>query len=74
MSRKKLPVSAEGLKVKAYPVLCQAVEEGVAYGWNRAHKHTSEPGEEVIREQIEQAVLNEVCERFDFDDDKEVES
>jgi hypothetical protein len=26
-----------GMKVRAYPLLCRAAEEGVAYGWRRAH-------------------------------------
>jgi predicted Zn-dependent protease with MMP-like domain len=45
------------------------VEEGAAYGWRRAHKHTDTPGEEAIVDQIVQGILNEVCEYFDFDDE-----
>lgn len=57
-----------GLEVRAYPVLCRAVEEGVAYGWRRAHKHIDTPDAETIKEQIVSAVLNEVCQYFDFDE------
>jgi hypothetical protein len=46
-----------------------AVEEGAAYGWRRAHKHTDAPGEDAIVDQIVQGVLNEVCEYFDVDDE-----
>ena len=56
-----------GLNVRAYPVLSRSVEEGVAYGWRRAHKHTESPDEEAIRDHIVTAVLNEICEYFDFD-------
>lgn len=49
-----------------YAVFTRAVEEGVAYGWNRAHKHTATPSPEAIKEAIEQAVVNEVCEYFNF--------
>ena len=49
------------------PVL--AAEEGVTYGWRRAHKHIDTPDVESIEEQIVTAVLNEICEYFNFDDD-----
>ena len=65
--RAKRPVIC-GLKVRAYPVLRRAVEEGVAYGWRRAHKHTDTPDPKAIEEQIVDAVLGEICEYFDFDD------
>ncbi len=58
-----------GMKVRAYPVLCRAVEEGVAYGWQCAHKHLDAPDAETIKEQIGRAVLSEVAQYFDFDDD-----
>jgi len=58
-----------GMKVRAYDVLRRAVEEGAAYGWRRAHKHTDTPGEDAIVDQIIQGVLNEVCDYFDFDDE-----
>jgi len=61
-----------GTKVRAYPVFCRAVEEGVAYGSRRAHKHNDTPDAETIEEQIISAVLNEVCEYFDFDEHAEV--
>jgi hypothetical protein len=49
----------------APPVLSRSIEEGVAYGWRRAHKHTEAPDEEAIRDHIVTAVLNEICEYFD---------
>jgi hypothetical protein len=58
-----------GMRVRAYEVLRRAVEEGVAYGWRRAHKHTDAPGEDAIVDHVVQGVLNEVCEYFDFDDE-----
>jgi hypothetical protein len=50
-----------------YVVFSRAVEEGVRYGWNRAHKHTSTPDAESVKEEIEQAIMNSVCEFFSFD-------
>ncbi len=63
---KNSPVTG-GLRVRSYEVLRRAVEEGVAYGWRRAHKHTEAPGEDTIKDEIVSAVLNEVAEYFDFD-------
>jgi predicted Zn-dependent protease with MMP-like domain len=57
------------MSVRAYTVLCRAVEDGVAYGWRRAHKHTHAPDEKTIEDQIVTGVLNEICLYFDFSDD-----
>ena len=58
---------AGSMKVNAYVVLCRALEEGIAVGWNRAHKHTASPTEEAIKDSIENEVLNAICEFFKFD-------
>ena len=52
-------------------MLVEAIEAGIAYGWNRAHKHDDHPAETSIKSAIEDAVLSELCERFDFDDDEQ---
>lgn len=57
-----------GLRVRVYPVLVEAIEAGVAYGWNRAHKHVASPTEQEIRGAIIDAVINEMCERFEIVD------
>lgn len=67
MKRTKRKVSG-GMRVRAYEVLHRAVEEGVGYGWRRAHKYTERPDEETIKDQIVTAVLGEVCDYFDFDE------
>lgn len=55
------------VRVRAWDVMSRAVEEGVAYGWNRAHKHTSTPDADAVRDAIEQAVMNAISESFDFE-------
>lgn len=40
-----------GMRVRAYEVLSRAVEDGVEYGWRRAHKHTDTPGQDAIKDQ-----------------------
>jgi hypothetical protein len=65
---KKRPV-AGGMTVRAYDVLRRAIDEGVEGGWRRAHKHTDSPDAETIKGQIVTAILNEVSDHFDFDDE-----
>ena len=67
MSQTK-PAVQGGMTVRAYSVLWRAVEEGVQYGWRRAHKHTNTPDENYIEQQIVDAVLQEICEYFYFSD------
>lgn len=58
-------------KVDAYKLLQHCVESGIQYGYRRAHKHTDEPGEDVIKEQIERAIMGELCDWFKFDEDRQ---
>ncbi len=62
----KVSVKAS-VKVDAYEVICRAIEEGIGYGWNRAHKHTAHPSEEEIRAAMYNAISNELCEVLKFD-------
>lgn len=55
--------------VRTYSIMSDAVERGIAYGYNRAHKHTDKPAEETIRQQIHDAVMLELTEVFDFGDE-----
>lgn len=59
------------MKAKEYDVLKLAVEEGVAYGVNRAFKHTDRPFESEIKREVESAVMASISEWFDFDEVKE---
>jgi hypothetical protein len=59
------------MRVKTYDVLQQAISDGIMYGWNRAHKHTDDPDESHIQDQILQAILLEIDQVFTFDDFKE---
>ena len=61
LSRRK-PRVAGSIRVDAYAIVSRAVEEGVAYGWNRAHKHTDTPDEQAIHAAITDAVLGTLCE------------
>jgi hypothetical protein len=58
------------MKAKEYNLIVQCIEIGVMLGWNRARKHNENPDPETIRNEIEQAVLNEICEWFNFEEVK----
>lgn len=55
------------LTLRAYPIVARAVEEGVAYGYRRAHKYTDSPSEEGLCEAIVSAVMGELCGVLDFE-------
>ncbi len=55
------------MKAKEYLVLEMAVERGVEWGWRRAHKHADHPSNDILRSQITEFVLTEICEWFDFE-------
>lgn len=55
------------MKVKTYSVIERAVEDGVNYGWNRAHKYTDSPTEDELKQQMMMAVMHEICEWVEFD-------
>ena len=55
------------MRARAYAILQRAVEEGVAYGYQRAHKHVDSPDGDAIKAAIEQAVMDAICEVFEFE-------
>ena len=59
------------IRVNTYDVIVRAVEGGVTYGMNRAHKHTDNPTRETTTEAITNAVISELCEVLMFDHGEE---
>tara|TARA_R110000851_G_scaffold88913_1_gene194096 strand:+ start:456 stop:629 length:174 start_codon:yes stop_codon:yes gene_type:complete len=57
------------MRVKKYSLIEQIVEQGVAAGYRRAHKHTDSPDEETITYCVEQYIMQGFDEYFDFDED-----
>ena len=51
-----------------YKLLMRCIEDGIEYGWNRAHKHDPTPDHGFIKMQIEEAIKNEICEWFEFNE------
>jgi hypothetical protein len=56
------------MKPKAREVLELAVEQGVARGYRRAHKHVENPTEEAIMSSIEECVMSAIYDWFEFDE------
>jgi hypothetical protein len=59
-------VQAPAIRIKAYPVVMEAVERGAEYGLNRAFKHNDSPDAQIIKDAIATAIQNELCEIMDF--------
>ena len=55
------------MKIKIYKLIEELVEQGTNAGWNRAHKHTDTPDEETIKNCIEQYIMNNFHDYFEFD-------
>ena len=48
--------------------MSRSVEDGISFGYSRAFKHTDAPDENTIKNAIYEAVMNEICENFVFED------
>ena len=56
------------IKIDAYEVICRAIEMGLRFGWNRAHKHTNKPDEETMKTEMYNAITNELWEVIKLDE------
>ena len=62
------------IRVNVYDVLVRAVEEGVAYGYGRAYKHSENPmpdspARDFVQQTITDAVLTSINEVFQVGED-----
>lgn len=57
------------IKINTYLVIQDCIEKGVNYGWMRAYKHSDNPDEEYVKHQLQEAILNTICEYFKFDNE-----
>lgn len=61
------------VKINAYRVIDDAIDRAVRYGYNRAHKHADNPSEDLTIQEIHRAVMNELCEILNFDNENETD-
>lgn len=57
---------AATVRFNAYTIVERAVDEGVVYGLNQAHKHNDRPSREVMLGQIINAVMAELSDVINF--------
>lgn len=60
------------MKANERAMLASCINTGISFGWNKAHKHTDNPNEHWIAEQIEDAIWYEIDQYFVFDSDRDV--
>ncbi len=58
------------MRPNAHKLISDCIERGIARGYARAHKHSDDPGENVIKHEIEEAIMNEISDYFLFDEQK----
>ena len=56
------------MKAKTRVILEMAIEQGVARGYSRAHKHVENPAGYDILQSIEDCVMSQIYEYFTFED------
>jgi hypothetical protein len=54
------------VRLDAYGIIERAIETGVLRGWNRAHKHTDKPAAATVQDEVQRAVMAELCEVLRF--------
>jgi len=56
------------MKPNTYKIIQECLETGISLGYNRAFKHSDNPSAQVVKDQIYEAIMTEICEWFVFDD------
>lgn len=64
---KKIVNMKTNVKIDTYKIISRAIEEGIQYGYRRAHKYVENPDENHIVDQIYGAIMNELSEILIFD-------
>jgi hypothetical protein len=59
------------MKAKVRKILFESIERGVINGYHRAHKHTNDPSESAITENIMREISYEIDDNFCFDTELE---
>jgi hypothetical protein len=57
------------MKPKPRLVLELCIKQGIDYGWQRAYKYTDTPNENAIKQEIEEAIWQQVWDWFEMEND-----
>ena len=57
------------MKPRFYKLLEQSIESGASRGYIRAFKHTDSPKEDAIIASVTKAIMGELHENFNFEDE-----
>ena len=59
------------MKPRIRQILERAIEDGIAYGYHRAHKYTDTPDSDLLQERISYGIWLEIDSIFSFDEEEE---
>ncbi len=59
------------MKPRIRQILERAIEDGIAYGYHRAHKYTDTPDSDLLQERISYGIWLEIDAIFAFDEEVE---
>lgn len=59
------------MKPRIRQILERAIDEGISYGYHRAHKYTDTPDEHLLSERINYGIWLEIDAIFAFDEEVE---
>lgn len=62
-------VLGDTVKLNAYKIIDEAIERAVLAGLRRSKKHTDNPSEDHVAQEVHRYVMNELCEILKFDED-----
>ncbi|HOO82584.1 MAG TPA: hypothetical protein PK513_08780 [Alphaproteobacteria bacterium] len=62
------------VKFRVHNILERAIEDGIELGMNRAHKHTDTPDHDLIKQKIEDAIMEQLWEVIDMTESIKVET
>ena len=55
------------MKPKIHNILQDCIETGIRYGFRKAKKHSEDPTDEVVGQEIDRAIWYELNEKFEFE-------
>ncbi len=62
-----MKTKVETVKLKSYDIISRAVEEGIAFGLNRAYKYADNPSREDFEQRIRDAIMSELTDVINWD-------